>query len=103
MSWDVVKFNSLQKISSVEELDDTQLVLTNFCSAFENHFKKIAQVNNYREIKGKDFTIDYLVNDDKVSNMMFSLHGERMPPFTWSEAYPNSKFYRHPTIVCDVM
>jgi hypothetical protein len=76
MSWDIVLFNSRQKISSIEEVDDTQLEPTDFGSAFENHFNKIIKDDNHREIKGKDFAIDYFVDDDKVSNKMLSLYGE---------------------------
>lgn len=76
MSWDIVLFNSRQKICSVEELDDTQLEPTDFCSAFESHFKEISKNDNHREIKGKDFAIDYYVDENKVSNKMVSLYGE---------------------------
>jgi hypothetical protein len=76
MSWDIVLFNSRQKISSVEEVDDTQLEPTDFCSALENHFKHIIINDDHREIKGKDFAIAYFIDEDKVSNKMLSLYGE---------------------------
>lgn len=76
MSWDIVLFNSRQKITSVEEVDDTQLEPTDFCSAFEGHFKEIIKDDNHREIKGKDFAIDYFVDDEMASNKMVSLYGE---------------------------
>lgn len=76
MSWDIVLFNSRQKITSVEEVDDTQLEPTDFSTAFENHFTEIIKDDNHREIKGKDFIIDYFVDEDKVSNKMLSLYGE---------------------------
>jgi len=76
MSWDIVLFNSRQKITSVDEVDDTQLEPADFCSAFENHFKDIIITDDHREIKGKDFTIDYFTDEDKVSNKMISLYGE---------------------------
>lgn len=76
MSWDIVLFHSRQKIKSVEEVDDTQLEPTDFCSAFECHFTEIIKDNDHREIKGKDFAIDYFIDDDKVSNKMVSLYGE---------------------------
>lgn len=77
MSWDIVLFNSRQKISCIEEVDDSQLEPTDFSSVFENHFEQIIKDDNHREIKGKDFTIDYFVDDEKVSNKMLSLHGEK--------------------------
>ena len=76
MSWDIVLFNSRQKINSVEEMDDSQLEPTDFCAVLENHFKQIIKNDNHREIKGKDFTIDYYTDDEKVSNKMLSLYGE---------------------------
>lgn len=76
MSWDIVLFNSRQKITSVEEVDDTQLEPIDFCSAFESNFTEIIKDADHREIKGKDFTINYFIDDDKVSNKMVSLYGE---------------------------
>ena len=57
MSWDIVLFNSRQKITSVEEVDDTQLKPTDFCAALESHFTDIIKDDDHREIKGKDFTL----------------------------------------------
>lgn len=76
MSWDIVLFNSRQKIQSVEEVDETQLELTDFCSALENHFDRIEKDDNHREIEGKDFAIDYFTDDKPVSNKMLTLYGE---------------------------
>lgn len=76
MSWDIVLFNSRQKITSVEEMDDTQLEPTDFCSALESHFAEINKDDNHREIIGKDFSFDYFLDEDKVSNKMVSLYGE---------------------------
>lgn len=76
MSWDIVLFNSRQKIESVEEVDETQLEPTDFCSVFEKHFDQIIKDDNHREIKGKDFAIDYFSDDELVSNKMLSLYGE---------------------------
>jgi hypothetical protein len=76
MSWDIVLFSSRQKIQFVEEVDETQLEPTDFCSAFENYFDHIEKNDNHREIKGKDFAIDYFIDDEPVSNKMLSLYGE---------------------------
>lgn len=76
MSWDIVLFNSRQKIQSVEDVDETQLEPTDFCSAFENRFDNIEKDDNHREIKGKDFAIDYFIDNEPVSNKMLSLYGE---------------------------
>lgn len=76
MSWDIVLFNSKQKISSIEELDETQLEPTDFCSAFEAHFNQIIKDDNNRTIKGNDYVIDYFLDSEKVSNKMVSVYGE---------------------------
>ncbi|WP_294082800.1 hypothetical protein [Proteiniphilum sp. UBA5384] len=76
MSWDIVLFNSRQKITSVDEVDNTQLEATDFCAAFESHFSQIIKDGDHREIKGEDFTIDYFIEEDKVSNKIVSLYGE---------------------------
>lgn len=76
MSWDIVLFNSRKKIESPEEVDEAQLEPTDFCSVFENHFDEIVKDDNRREIKGKDFAIDYFIDDEPVSNKILSLYGE---------------------------
>ncbi len=76
MSWDIVLFNSRQKIESPEKVDETQLEPTDFCSGFENHFAEIVKGGNHCEIKGKDFTIDYFIDNEPVTNKMLSLYGE---------------------------
>lgn len=76
MGWEIVIFNSKQKFYSIEEVDDNQLEPTNFCSVFESHFDKIVKDNNHREIKGKNYSIEYFIDDEKVSNKMLSLNGE---------------------------
>jgi hypothetical protein len=76
MSWDIILFNSKQKIESVEELDENQLELTDFDQILENSFEQIKKDDNHREIIGTDFTIDFLVHNEPVSNTMLSLYGE---------------------------
>ena len=76
MSWDIVLFNSKQKIESVAELDENQLEPTNFYEVLENSFNRIKKDDNHREIVGTDFTIDFYVHNQPVSNTMLSLCGE---------------------------
>ncbi len=76
MSWDVVLFNSSQKINSIEEMDESQLEPIDFCSLLEKHFEQIIKKENHIEIKGRDYAIDYFVDDENVSNKMLSLYGE---------------------------
>lgn len=49
---------------------------TDFCSVFDGHFTQIDRYDNHRAIMGKDFTIDYFVDEEPVSNKMLSLYGE---------------------------
>jgi len=76
MSWDIVLFNSRQKIETIEDLNEDCLEPTDFCSALEQHFNKIVVKENHREIKGADFSIDYFLDEEPVSNKMISLYGE---------------------------
>lgn len=76
MSWDIVLFNSKQKIKSVAELDENQLELTNFTGILENSFERIKKGDKHREIIGNDFTIDFFVENEHSSNFMLSLYGE---------------------------
>lgn len=76
MSWDIVLFNSKETISSIEELNESRLVPIDFTEIFENSFDNIVKDNNHREIKGKDFSIEFFTDDEPVSNKMVSLYGE---------------------------
>ena len=76
MSWDIVLFNSRQKIETVEDINEECLEPTDFCSVFEKHFDGIVADNNHREIRGTNFSIDYFLDDELVSNKMVSLYGE---------------------------
>ena len=77
MSWDIVLFNSRQKINSVEEVDEEKLEPTDFCSILESHFDNIAMSDNHRCIKGNNFEIEYFQDDENVSNKILNLHGEQ--------------------------
>ena len=76
MSWDIVLFNSKQKIESVTELDENQLEPTDFDGILEDSFDRINKDDNHIEIIGTDFTIDFIVHNKPVSNTMLSLYGE---------------------------
>lgn len=76
MSWDIVLFNSKQKIEAVAELDENLLEPTDFSAILENWFDQIIKEDNKREIVGTDFTIDFYANNEHSSNFMLSLYGE---------------------------
>lgn len=76
MSWDIVLFNTSDKIEDLEQFDADKLEPTDFNTIFEKHFTKINKNEDHREIVGKDFSIDYFVDDEHVTNKMLSLYGE---------------------------
>ena len=76
MSWDIVLFNSRQKINTVAELDEDLLEPTNFSGILESSFNQIKKVDNHREIIGTDFTIDFFTDKEHSSNFMLQLYGE---------------------------
>jgi hypothetical protein len=76
MSWDIVLFSSGQKITSLDDLDEAQLIPIDFCAVFQHHFKNIKEMDNHRSVEGIDFSIEYFLDDDLVSNKMVSLYGK---------------------------
>lgn len=76
MNWDIVLFNSKQKINSVAKLDKTQLESTDFSEILESSLNRINEKDNHREIDGTDFTVDFFADSVKSSNFMPSLCGE---------------------------
>lgn len=76
MSWDIILFNSRQKIESIAELDENQLEPTDFSGILESSFDRIKKDDNHREIIGTDFTIDFFIDNKHSSNFMLSLYGE---------------------------
>jgi hypothetical protein len=76
MSWDIVIFNSKQRINSPEEVQEDLLVPLDFSSILENHFNNIFVDGEHREITGDDFSICYFVGKEPVSNKIFNLYGE---------------------------
>lgn len=76
MSWDIVLFNSTQKIESIANLDENQLVSIDFSEILENSFNHIITDDNHREIIGNDFTICFFLDEKCNSNFMLNLYGE---------------------------
>lgn len=76
MSWDIVLFNSKETIGSIEELNEDNLVPTDFTEILETSFDVIVKDNNHRKIIGSDFSIEFFTDDELVSNKMLSLYGE---------------------------
>ncbi|WP_396636734.1 hypothetical protein [Maribacter sp. R77961] len=76
MSWDIVLFNSRQKINTVADLDENQLEPTDFKGILESSFDQIKKDVNHREIFGTDFRIDFFADNEHSSNFMLSINGE---------------------------
>jgi len=76
MSWDIVLFNSSQKISTVEDIDENQLVPCDFGAAFNAGFKNIKQDGEHYSIEGENFSIEYFDDGEPTSNALLNLHGE---------------------------
>lgn len=76
MSWDIILFNTNQKIDSIEDVDESQFEPINFSHILESSFNQIVKDDNHREIKGKDFSIDFFTDEELESNKMLSLYGE---------------------------
>jgi len=76
MSWDIILFNTKQKIDSIEDVDESQLESIDFTQILESSFTEIVKNDNHREIKGTNFSIDFFTDGELVSNKMISLYGE---------------------------
>ena len=76
MSWDVLIFSSKQKINSIQEIDEELFLPIDFNAVLEKHFDNIIIDENHREIKGDNFSINYFVDTQLVSNTLFNLYGE---------------------------
>lgn len=76
MSWDIVLFNSPDKVDSVEDIDMDSLQTIDFNSVLENYFKTIKKDDNHREISRNNFTIDYFIDEEPSKHFMLSLYGE---------------------------
>ena len=76
MSWDIILFNTNQKIDSIEEVDGNQFEPIYFTQILESSFTEIIKDDNHRELKGKDYSINFFADGELASNKMISLYGE---------------------------
>lgn len=76
MSWDVVLFNSIEKITDIESLDDSKLIPFNFEQAFENYFTEIKKANDAWQVNRNGFTIVHYPSNEAVTNCLINLYGE---------------------------
>ncbi len=76
MSWDIVLFNSRQVITSIEKLDPDQLEAVDFDGILISAFDEVIHDGTHCEIKGKDYSIDFFLHNERVSNTVLNLYGE---------------------------
>ena len=76
MSWDIVLFNSTEKIENIQEVNEDALEATNFSEILEKSFDVIIEDDSHRAIKGDDFSIEFFVPEADVSNTILNLYGE---------------------------
>ncbi|TXK47439.1 hypothetical protein FVR03_09590 [Pontibacter qinzhouensis] len=76
MSWDIVLFNSKQKIETVEELDEELLEPIDFNSLLEESFAGVEKDGKHIELIGNDFSLEYFTDEETASNLMMSINGE---------------------------
>ncbi|WP_272151345.1 hypothetical protein [Tenacibaculum aiptasiae] len=76
MSWDIVLFNSKQKIESVADLDESLLEPIDFSGILQSSFNQIKVDGNHREIIGIGFTIEFFTDNKSSTNQMLSTYGE---------------------------
>jgi hypothetical protein len=79
MSWDVVLFNSKQKITSPEKINKDLLVPVDFSAVFEAYFSNIKSDKRHRSVTEDGFSIEYFVDEqgELSSNTLLNLYGEK--------------------------
>jgi hypothetical protein len=76
MSWDIVLFNTTEKVDDFEDLNVDELDPIDFGQILENYFKEIKKDDKHREAIGDGFTLDYFDDGEPATNFMVSLYGE---------------------------
>ena len=76
MSWDIILFNSSQKIISIENIDENLLEPIDFDKILKGSFDNIKKNENHIEIIGKDYSIEFFEDEEIESNKTLNLFGE---------------------------
>ena len=77
MRWDIVIFNSKQRINSIEEIREEFFVDIDFDTILERHFPNMIVNEGHRQINGENYSIEYFSPNGIANNLMLSLHGEQ--------------------------
>jgi hypothetical protein len=76
MSWDIVLLNPIETVQSIEEIGEVGLEPTDFSGILESAFSEVIKDDKHREIRGNDFSIDFIANDELSGSIMLGMHGE---------------------------
>ncbi|RZJ71791.1 hypothetical protein [Flavobacterium sp.] len=76
MSWDIVLFNSTQKIGSVEDIDEDLLFETDFDSALLENLHPIKIDGNNADVENENYALNFFLDDAPASNKMLTLYNE---------------------------
>ena len=76
MSWEILLFNSIEKINSSFDLDENKLIITDFDKILLENFSQHKIDNNYVEITGDNYLIDFFTDEEIVNKKMLSMYGE---------------------------
>jgi len=77
MSWDIVLVSSSQKIASLEEVEEDQLININFGEILDAHFPNAIKDDDHRQVEGEGFSFDYYSSSEPSSTMLVNLYGEK--------------------------
>lgn len=77
MSWDIVLFKADRKVDLQDPQIENYLQLFDFNIAIDMHFKEIEKSVDFWEIIGDGYSIDYYPSNQKCTNTMVNLYGEK--------------------------
>lgn len=78
MSWDVVLFSSSEKITSIEEIDESKFIPVDFYAGYKKYFIDLKFNDNNSTIVGDGFSIVYYDKPNELSsNTILNLYGEK--------------------------
>ncbi|MFA7446309.1 MAG: hypothetical protein WCY89_10210 [Flavobacteriaceae bacterium] len=76
MSWDLVLFNSTEKINLIEDIDESSLIEIDFDTLLSDFFPNKKEDSNHIKILGNDFSLEYFKRAELVSNKMITIYGK---------------------------
>ena len=77
MSWDIFAFSTTQKVTSVEEIDESFFIPISFDQVFLNWFPNVTSTADHRTVEGEGFSFDYYASSDLEGTAMLQVSGEK--------------------------